>query len=413
MNQKIAETSTIREELRRGRRVIAGSFFGVAACYASVYFYSAGLFIKPLADTFGWSRAEASLGPLAGVIGAIIALPFAGSLIDRFGALRVALFSIVGFSASLALLGLFTQNLTSYLLLIGLMTALATGSNFIPYNRIIVHNFKKARGIALGLALTGTGIGGALVPVFMAPYIAEAGWRAAFYVLAAMALCLGLFAMVILRGTEGDAPPESGARVALSEIVTNKAFLSISALICLVSTAVPGTTLHLVPMMTDRGMDVATAGAIASAFGISVMLARLVTGYLLDRWNAGIVTAVLLVLVALGMALLSSGSLLLLILGALLVGFGLGTEGDLTAYLIGRRFPVEQFGRAYSSLLAIHAAASAVGGYAAGRLYDTAHSYTLWLSLAGMALLGAAALAFATERRAVGSIQQEPVRQAA
>jgi len=53
-----------RSELKRGWRVLAGSFLGIGAGVTSLYFYSLGVFIKPLAASFGWGRGEASLGAL-------------------------------------------------------------------------------------------------------------------------------------------------------------------------------------------------------------------------------------------------------------------------------------------------------------------------------------------------------------
>ena len=81
-------------EFARGWRVVAGSLIGIGAGVSSLYFYSLGLFIKPLAANYGWTRGQASLGALVGTACAAFASPLVGRLADRYGSLKVALASL-------------------------------------------------------------------------------------------------------------------------------------------------------------------------------------------------------------------------------------------------------------------------------------------------------------------------------
>jgi MFS family permease len=169
-------------------------------------------------------------------------------------------------------------------------------------------------------------------------------------------------------------------------------------MIFLSATAVLGTTLHIVPMLTDGGMGIAAAGATASALGISVILGRVVAGYFLDRWDAGWVTWILLTLAGMGALLLWTGTPALILPGAILIGFGVGTEGDLLAYLLGRRFPVRSFGSVYGMIFGVHAFGAGVGGMLAGAMFDLTGSYGTWLLFAAAALSVAGLIALLTER---------------
>ncbi|WP_263588037.1 MFS transporter [Sphingopyxis sp. GC21] len=386
-------------EFRRGWRFVLGAFIGIGGGFASLYFYTAGLFIKPLAEEFQWTRGEASLSALSFMIGNTIALPIAGRLVDRFGEVRVALTSGTALAAAFAMLGSLTGGLTSFLLLVLLLTMASAGSTAVSYNRVIVRHFKAQRGLALGLALTGSAIGAAIVPPLLAPFIAEHGWRPAYYVLAVLAFVLTGCAALLLRetGPRADLQAQS-ASLPWRVICSHPAFFSISAMIFLSATAVLGTTLHIVPMLTDGGLDLAAAGSTASALGISVIGGRVIAGRLLDRWDAGWVTWILLTLAAFGMLLLWTGYPALVIPGAMLVGFGVGTEGDLLAYLLGRRFPIRSFGSVYGAIFAVHAFGAGIGGMLAGALYDVSGNYGSWLLAAAAALVVAGLIALATER---------------
>lgn len=384
-------------EFAQGWRYVLGAFIGIAGGFASLYFYASGLFIKPMAESFGWTRSEASVGAVAIALANMIGLPIAGRLADRVGAVKIAFLSSMALALCFVLLGALTAGLVGFALLVFLLTLLSSGSNPLTYNSVIVRHFQRRRGLALGIALTGTGLGASLVPALLTPFIAEHGWRAGYFALAAAALPFGILAALLLKGNETStlARPKPAPWLA---ICRTPALLSIGAIIFLSATAVLGSTMHLVPLLTDEGMSPAVAGGFASALGLAVIFGRVFTGWLLDRFDAGIVTAVLLLLAALGQLLLNGATPTQQFMGAVLLGCGLGTESDLLAYLLGRRFPPGSFTTAYGAIYGIHAAGAGMGGYCAGYLFDLTGSYGVWLFCAAAALAFAALISFLTER---------------
>jgi hypothetical protein len=94
-------------------RYVVGAFFGIAGGFGSLYFYSAGVFMKPLSDEFGWSRGEVSLGAVAISLGNLIAVPVAGRIIDGIdgiGAVLPGIASMLALRASFVLLSWFTAG---------------------------------------------------------------------------------------------------------------------------------------------------------------------------------------------------------------------------------------------------------------------------------------------------------------
>jgi len=299
------------------------------------------------------------------------------------------------------MLGLFTDSLLTFILLVAWLTISAAGSLSIGYNRIIVRHFSSQRGLALGLALTGTAVGSAIAAPLLTTYVGAHGWRQGYFALAIATLAMTAIAMLLLRGY-GDAgslrdQPEQ-PETSWSQVCRHPAFASTGMMIFLSATAVLGTTTHIIPMLSDAGLSLRYAAAIASALGFSVIAGRLATGYLLDHWDAGWITCLLFTLASLGALALWTGMARLQLPGAMLIGFGVGTEGDLLAYLLGRRFAARNFGSVYGTIFGVHALGGALGGIIAGASVDLTGSYAAWLLLASGCLLGAGAIAFLTER---------------
>ena len=75
----------MENEFKKGWTVLFSCFIGVGVSLVSLIYYSNGIWIKPLEEEFGWSRAEIGLGQGLGMLTLVIGAPFAGWLIDRFG----------------------------------------------------------------------------------------------------------------------------------------------------------------------------------------------------------------------------------------------------------------------------------------------------------------------------------------
>lgn len=392
-----AEGKTVGE-FATGGRYLLGAFFGIAGGFASLYAYSAGIFIEPLVAEFGWTRTQASLSTLAIPLATIVAAPIAGRLVDRVGVVRVAIPSMIGLALGFAAVGTGTRDLSSFIAMITALVFVSAASTPLSFNRIVVAYFRERRGLALGIALTGTGAGAIFIPPLLTAVIPVLGWRAGYFMLSAVAFVSAALAWRLLRGSDNHSSRPLAKAPTSGRVFRTRAFATIGAIIFFASSAVLGTMFHFVPMLVDRGIDPVRAGVLASLFGAAVIGGRVATGYLLDIGNAAVVIAVLLLLSASGMFVLgfSDG---LVVIGAILVGFGLGTEGDLMAYLLSRRFPLHQYSSAYGGIFAIHSIGGSTGPILAGYLYDRTGGYQSWLLVGGSAMILAAVIALVTEYR--------------
>jgi predicted MFS family arabinose efflux permease len=157
----------------------------------------------------------------------------------------------------------------------------------------------------------------------------------------------------------------------------------------LVVTAVNGVTVHLVALLTDRGVPAATAAPMLVAVGLSAIGGRLLSGYLLDRFFALYLAALifLLPLVGTGLLLVNVTAPFAILGAAICFGLGLGAEVDIIGYLTGRYFGFRRYGTIYGYIFAVFTIGSGLGPYVMGVSFDVTASYTAALGAFACALL--------------------------
>jgi MFS family permease len=392
-------------ELRGGWRIVLAALVGIAFGVTGLFFYSAGIFLKPVSAEFGWSRAALSAVNLVAALSLAGTAPFVGWVVDRVGVRVVALVSSCGLAAGFLLLSMAPGSLPFFLLLIGMTALLGAGASPVGFTRLVNLWFDKARGTALGLAQMATGIAGALLPPLLAPYVAEHGWRAGYVALAVVALASGPL-VVLLIGRSGLASSSTspsdrspGPRaltsapwgMTLTEALHTPVFFTLAAVFVLAAIGVGGMIVHLVPMLTDAGLTPAHAGAVAGLLGLAIIFGRAVTGVIVDRVFAPRVAFVAFALAACGCWLLAWGGALWAAGAAVLVGFAMGAEVDLISYLVARYFGLASYGRIYGWLYAVFMVGTSIGPVLAGAAFDRFGNYDVALAVLGSALALAAA----------------------
>lgn len=383
---------SVAQEFRTGHRALAGAFLGIAIGISSLYFYSLGIFIKPLAAEFGWSRGEASLGAMVGTLATAFACLVLGRLVDHYGSVRVGLISLLLQAAGFAAMGLLIGGFWSYILLSGLLSVIAAGSSPLPFTRIVVAKFSQGRGIALGLALSGTGLGAMMIPALLEPFVAEHGWRNGYLALAGVIVVMLPLLALLLRGAEEMKPAPTAAGAAVEPFRPDRIFWLMGAVFFAISIAVLGTVVHFVPMLTDAGFSPVRAGRTAAIIGLSAIAGRILVGLLLDRLSASLVAAGLFLLTAVGLALLAFLGVAAALVGAAIIGLAIGAEVHLMAFLVARHFPATLYGRVYGALYTLFLIGGAIGPALLGYLFDLSGTYQMPLSVAAGLMLTAALL---------------------
>jgi MFS family permease len=383
--------ATALAELRGGWRIILAALIGIAFGVTGLFFYSAGIFIKPVASELGWSRAAVSSVTVVAALSLAATAPFVGWVVDRLGVRIVALASGIGLGAGFLLLSRAPPSMPVYLGLIALTVLLGAGASPVAFTRLVNLWFDRARGTALGLAQTATGIAGALIPPLLTPYVAEQGWRAGYVALAIVSL-VSVPVVLILIGRSSLPPTSQPATsgLTLREAACSPMFVVLAAVFVLAAIGIGGMIVHLVPMLTDAGLSPARAGAVAGLLGFAIIFGRAATGVIVDRVFAPRVACVAFALAACGCWLLAWGGAKWAAVAAVLAGLAMGAEVDLISYLVARYFGLGAYGSIYGWLYAVFMVGTSIGPVIAGAAFDRWGNYDVGIAGLGISLATAA-----------------------
>jgi len=379
--------------------VAGGSTIGLIVGNGAIVLFTFGILLTPITMEFGWARGTVGAANFFAHVTAALATPFVGILIDRYGIRKTSLTFITLFSLSVAAISLTPASPIMFFVLYAICGLFSAGQTPLPYAKAVAACFDARRGIALGVAMAGVGIGTSLIPRWTQFLIDSYGWREAYiglglttFIIAfpAVAFFVGQADERLARNRDADIATIPGT--AGRDAIRSYQFWTIGIAAFLFASAILGTIGHLVPYLTDRGIDRQTAASMMVGVGISTIIGRLVSGYLLDRYFAPYVAAFFFSLPLISLALLISGAtgfgLFLAIIG---LGLGLGAEIDLMGFLVSRYFGIRSFGEIYGYVFALFALGSGFGPMAHGFAFDFSGSYNV-SHMVSIALVTSAAM---------------------
>lgn len=385
----------------------AGASVVLAACVGlglgTLYVYSLGILIDPIQSEYGWSRAAISSGLTIVSVTTVILSPFVGRMIDRLGARRIALSGVAIYSVAMAALPLAGPSIWSWWL--GWLFV-AAGSILIKptvWSAAVVSRYERNRGIALALALCGSGIASMVGPPLLNALTAEHGWRSAYFAIGGFGAII-VFPMIWLlffdardlQRVKNARAVDTGLRPGLGvgEGLRSRPFRHLGLAGYLATASGTAMLVHFVPVVSSLGLDRASAALAAGAFGVAALAARIATGLLLDRIDGRLVGVLAFSIPAIAPLILLGydGSMLWASIAAALLGLAIGAEIDVLAFLSARYFGLRNYGLLWGTIVGLIALGSGTGPLFAGLIYDSRNSYDLLFQMAAPALILSAVL---------------------
>jgi len=386
-------------EFRIGWPVVVSSMLGIAFGMSPLPFYTIGVFAGPLAGEFGWGIDRVLSGLAVFTLAAMVASPLIGSLSDRLGVRRVALSSIFLFSLSFMAFALNNGSLPLYYTLWALLAFCGAGTLPMTFTRAISNWFHQKRGLALGVALIGTGVSGALTKLFAAYVMSEAGWRAAYVAVGALPLLIAFpVGLLLFRDVDDDKSRDRAQRLrtmhaevsvsttryglSMRQALLDWRFWLLALVFVPLSFAIGGPIPNMETLLGAKGFSTGDAVFLASCLGYAVFVGRLLGGFLLDHFWAPLVACVLLMLPAISMFLMRADELsyTATLVAVLLLGMAAGMEYDLLAYLVSRYFGIRAYAGIYGALYAFFALGAGFGPAVFGRAFEATGSYNVALT---------------------------------
>jgi MFS family permease len=363
-----------------GWKIVLAGFFGVMVSFAAVVPYTFGLFLKPIATSFGWHREAISVGFSISALTAAAASPGLGFLLDRFGPRRIILPCILVFSFAYASLALLTPHLIHFYLAFFVIGLVGNGTAYLGYSRAIFTWFDHRRGLALSIMLAGGSCGAMFLPVVAQAAITQYGWRNAFALLGVLAFVVGFPLSAWLVREQPIAQQNSLVSIhtenSVREALRSRIFWVIATTVCLYAVSLNGVMAHLSALLTDRGLSAQSASYSIAIIGAMALIGRLITGVFLDRFFGPRVAQITLLMTVIGIVLLSiAHTLVTCLIAASLIGFSMGSGGDITPYLLSRYFGLKHLSILYAFTWTAYAVGSATGPLVVGRMFDSLGSY--------------------------------------
>ncbi|MGY1915212.1 MFS transporter [Blastococcus sp. SYSU DS0973] len=364
--------------------MVAAGFAGMFVTFGIAY--SFGAFLGPMAEEFGSGRGMTSaffaltsltyfgLGALSGVA------------VDRYGPRRVLLVGAVALGAGLAATSV-AGELWIGLLTYGLGVGIGVGCAYVPMVAVVSGWFEQRRTFAVGVAVTGIGLGTLAVAPLAAALIGELGWRSTHLVLGlAGALVLVLCAVVVER------PPVEGGPAALTlrEAVRNRDYRRLYLASGLLSVALFVPFVHLPGYAVQQGADRVAAAALVGVIGAASIAGRLLLGLVAGRTGALRAFQGCFLTMGLSFALWGvGGGYGMLLAFAVVLGVGYGGFVAIGPAVVAERFGTTRLGGLLGVLYTSAGLGSALGAPLAGTAVDASGSYTP--VVAGCLVLGLAA----------------------
>jgi MFS family permease len=391
--------------------VVATAALGLFLGAFPIVVFSFGVFFESFAREFHASRAAVSLAftihnLCCGMFAMVI-----GRIADRTGARNVILPGL----AIIATMLLFAETIGSRIWALYVFYAalgvVAPATTTVPYALVVSRWFDRKRGLALGGMMVGLGLGALAMPIVAQRLIASFGWRHAFAIVGCAMLAIPIpivgFFLKDAPAQMGLLPDGASASTARSQTGNrldgltwrdtrqSGTFWLLIAIFVLLAASVHACAIHVPQLFADAGSTAEQAALASSVVGLALLVGRIGCGYFLDRYFGGRVALVICVLAALGIALLGTGSAGgLALVGAFLVGLGLGAEVDIIAFLMSRYFGLRSLGATMGFAFGAFVITGGLGPLVMGFAFDHTGSYRT--PLAGFCAAAAAAAALAT-----------------
>lgn len=319
-----------------------------------------GVFVIPLAEEFGASRAAITTAPgVAMLLGAPLGL-LIGRWVDR-GPVRLMM---VG-GLLLCVAGLLLLARSSELLWIGALycTLVFGGANLcgpMPAMALLGKWFARRRGIALGLAVAGSTIATAAAPYLAARLVSSIGWRGAVdvFALAMLAIGLPIFALFVVRSPEevgqhpdgaSEPPPEVAGGAAAERVsiyLRERNFYLWAFGFALLFTSPIVNATFFVSFAQDLGLTREQAALPLVPLAIFSLIGKLAFGVIGDRMDPRRAARLAIaVLIGGWIVLLSRPGFAWLLVGGALMGLGVGAVAPLQGVVAGRCFGRDALGR--------------------------------------------------------------------
>lgn len=401
-------------EWRRGWPIVLSAFLGVSL--SSIAPHTLGFVVQPLSHEFGWSLTQITA---VVTLGALLTIPFSpvvGALFDRFGTRHLALPGIVLAGLGCAGISLANGSTTQWFILWGFFLIAEISIKTIIWTAVVMAAFTAARSMALSITLCGVAFSSVVVPPLMRLLVDNIGWREGYMILGAVwsvptfLLCYfflgesrGRHKSVEVKIADPHEPSAAGELpgMTMKEAARNHALWRVGISTSIMMAIASIFIVHIVPLLTEMGVSRSDAALLASLYGIAGVVGKLVTGWMMERIDGGLIGATTNAATAIALIFLLDPfrTEMAIVAALIIVGYANGTKLQICVYLTGSLAGLRNYGKIFGTISSAIALAGGLGVLLGGVIYDSFGSYQAMLIAFIPASLLAAALIFRVNKR--------------
>ena len=319
MEPGLTDTYATETSVKKRRPIFFGWYMVAASIatntiFSAAYFQGFGVLIIPIERTFGWDRWVISAAMSLRQLESGIVSPVVGFLLDRFSSRKLIFWSAVISAFGFIGLGSTTGIIAFFLFIVVISLGASGVSHAVTWPVIISRWFRRKRGLAMGLAVTGPIFGSPIV--ILNAQIEEAhGWRVVLIGYGILILVgVTLLSMLVRDRPEpyglrpdGDPPEEDASAerptglsprrpdtgLTLHAVLRTREFWLFTSYLSGTFTVNSAFQVHMIPyFQQDIGLTAAWAAVVMSMVFIISGIGRVGGGYLLDKMDYRVVLAV-------------------------------------------------------------------------------------------------------------------------
>jgi MFS family permease len=370
-------------------------------CVAVGAMFSLAVFLTPMSEDTGWSRAGISAAMTINFLVMAFGSFGWGAASDRWGARVVTLCGAVLLGAALTMASR-SDSLRGFQLTYGIVVGLAASAFFAPMIATVTGWFKTRMNLAVSLVSAGMGMAPLTISPLATWLITNYGWRAAMFYIGVLAWLLLIPAALFVRrppvaGAAGglEAAPPKPDKEQIGQALTSPQFLVLGFTFMLCCAAHSGPIFHVVSYAMYCGLGSMAAVSVYSVEGLAGLGGRVLIGMLADHFGAKrVLIATLMLQSASIAAYLAVNELAEFYALAVIFGVAYGGGMPLYASIARDYFGQHIMGTVFGAATMLSSLGMSIGPVAGGWVFDTYGNYA-WLYIASAAVaVGAVMLAF-------------------
>ena len=374
-----------------------------------------GLYYVPLGEDLNVSRAAVSFAASFLSFAAIPTTLVAGKLIQRVDT-RILLTICVSACALLFFAQSFFTELWQFNISFALMGIFYVIPVTMGPSILLANWFEDKLGLAMGIALGVSGLGGMILNPVVASWITNYGWRTSYRLTAlVLAVCILPFAILVLKFRPNEAKGEYAyghgkaitAKAVAADKQTNDADMTLKQslhtrslwliiVVAVLLQAISGFIVHLSAIEKSRGLDLYQGSLVVSGMMLGAAIGKATIGILLDKMRTELVILLYSVVGFVGWGcFVVMSSPMSDIAAAFLAGLGQGVVLVAVPWMVRQFFGLKDYSTILSVTTVSGSIAYALANTGHGAMFDTFGSYTpsLMISVASYVVAAACAIA--------------------